>query len=249
MEATNIFKVRLKTIDWKVLDKFYEKEANYKSYIDNKESYETIDIYTKRRFEQYIEQWIGDNNVWSYIDLLVYWDQKSTYGYEITTGIKIPLLLINEYTNTITGKKHKSGRRFKDIFCYNYSVILNYGCFGELNCYYINRASSPKLNFQSLEDVIYLKKYINSTHHKVEPSTEKLTEELEYAKQIVDEKINEMIRTIYEEEINLLKETMNYENDVYELLKNLKYQEHVKKEEVVVKKKSWWPFSKKTYRS
>lgn len=245
MGDANIFKVRLKTIKSQVLDKFYEMEANYKSYIDNKESYETIEIYIKRRFEQYIEEYFDDDFAWSYMDLIVYWNQKDTYGYEITTGIKIPLLLINEYTNIVTGEKHKSSRRFNDMFCYNYQAILKYGCFGELNCYYINRASSPKLNFKSLEDMLYLKNYINSPQHEVGPFTKQLNEELEYAKTLVDNSLNKIFKKISEEEISLSKGIMNYENDAYELLKNLKYQEHIEKEEVVVKKKRWGIFHKK----
>lgn len=249
MEKTNIFKVRLRTVDDKLLEQFNQKESSYSSYKNNNAPYETIEIYVKRRLEEFFEFYMDDDSMWcDFEDILVYWDGKNNYAYEIITGIQIPLFFTCEHKNTITNKMQNERRRFNGLFCYNYSTILNNGHFGVLNCYYIDRFDSPKLNFKASKDLRHLRDYINSPNHQVEKFTKELEQNLVQARKLMNNKITEMVKSIelesknYEEKYPL---TEQYQSDMesitYGLLEGLRYQQHIAKEPVV-KAKKWWEF-------
>jgi len=246
MEKANIFKVQLRTIDEKLLKQFNEKESSYKSYKNNNAPYETIEAYIKRKLGEYFEFYMDDDSMWcDFEDILVYWDGKNNYAYEIITGIQIPLFFTCEHKNTITNKIQNAGRRFNGLFCYNHSTILNNGRFGVLNCYYIDRFDSPKLNFKTSKDLRYLRDYINSPYHLVERFTKELEQNLTQSRQLINDKITQMINSIeldskvYEEQYQ-----PGMESIAYGLLESLKYQELIEKEPVVEEKK-WWQRLKK----
>jgi len=235
LNTQNIFKIKLRIIKKDVLEiipKLFS--VNYYTFINNRIGKETKEEYVKNIISKFLELHITNPKYWDQIDLLVYWDMESYFAYEIITGIKIPLFLISEFTDDIQniGLYHNN-HKYNNLFLYNYPLITNYGYFGQINCYNINKGILLNLQY-SINNLNCLVAYIEN-HKDADLFELKLKKKLDENQKIINSIIKQMVLMIDENQKDLDYNnliTRNIEKEADEILKKLKYRMIIKKKDI-----------------
>lgn len=214
MEDKNIYKISLECIIGGTLDEDIQKDMECRFYFDNKKEQESIESFSREKIGKYFQHYLGCKDKWKTIEIMVYWNKMDNYAYEITTGIRIPLLIVNEQVLPSGVKRH--GKKDRKLKYYNYSEIAKYGYFGKIS-YSCEKKKSKKEKLKlSQENLEQLKKYIQDnkmeTNEGIISFQSQLQSTIQDSQAYVIESVKNMVNAFQENKDNSQNENAPFGN-------------------------------------
>ena len=187
-----------KALEIYYLDEDIDRDTILAVCFDSKQEQESIEMFSKRRLGEYFESYLQCEEKWETIEIMVYWDRKSEFAYEITTGMQIPLLIMNEHSYPSDVKKQN-----KKVNYYNYSKVSKYGYFGKINyCGEKKKTEESELE-SSRETLQQLKIYIEEnkmeTNEGILAFQSRLQTVIQNSQNYISESLKNMVNVLTQE--------------------------------------------------